>query len=76
MTKRGLVILLVLIVIVGGAIGGIIMFLNQQEAVQQTAEPSPAVTLSETGGYPAEGARWTVTVGFFTEEGLTGFVAG
>ncbi len=71
MTKKGFVILFVLIAIVGGAIGGIIMFLNQQEDVQETAEPSPAVTLSETGGYPAEEATWVVTAGLFAGEGLT-----
>ena len=54
MTKKGFVILFVLIAIVGGAIGGIIMFLNQQKAVEEAAKPAPAVTLNEKAGYLAD----------------------
>ena len=69
MTKKGYVILFVLIAIVGGAIGGIIMYLNQQEAVQETAEPSPAVTLSEKSGFSAEEDTWVVSAELFDPAG-------
>ncbi len=72
MTKRGIIILFVLVAVVGGAIGGIIMFLSQQEA----AEPSPAVTLSETGGCLTEVSPWTVAAGLFAGESVSGLTAG
>ena len=69
MTRKGYLILFVLITIVGGAIGGIIMFLNQQEAVQETAEPSPAVTMSEESRFPAEEDTWVLSAGLFDSAG-------
>ncbi len=56
MTKRGIIILLVLVAVVGGAIGGIIMFLSQQEAT----EPSPAVSMHDTHRYTAVEGAWVV----------------
>lgn len=48
MTKKGLAVLIVLTVILAGAIGGVMMFLEQQEAFKHRAQMSPAVTLGES----------------------------
>ncbi len=47
MTKKSLVILFVLLVIVAGAIGGTIIFLNQQKAAELAAMPTPSPTTNE-----------------------------